>query len=104
MGSALYRRGRYDGRTKTRGTDDDYMASIVSWMPGHVHLLGAIRGAGLPTAASILYTDVWYEYDLTIYFGAGDGGWMNSKSNIRGEVTVARADQLQEVIMASVTR
>jgi len=23
-------------------------------------------------------TDVWYEYDLTIYFGAGDGGWMNS--------------------------
>jgi hypothetical protein len=23
-------------------------------------------------------TDVCYEYDLTIYFGAGDGGWMNS--------------------------
>ena len=44
------------------------------------------------------------EYDLTIYFGAGGGGWMNSKSNIRGEVTVARADQLQEVIMASVTQ
>jgi len=36
-------------------------------------------------------TDVCYDYDLTIYFGAGDGGWMNSKSN--KEVTVARADQ-----------
>ena len=23
-------------------------------------------------------TDVCYDYDLTIYFGAGDGGWMNS--------------------------
>ena len=28
--------------------------------------------------AAYYNTEVCYDYDLTIYFGAGDGGWMNS--------------------------
>jgi hypothetical protein len=63
-------------------------------MPGHVHLLGAIRGVGLTDGGQhIIIQTCDSEYDLTIYFGAGDGGWMNSTIKYKRRGTVARADQ-----------
>ena len=48
-------------------------------MPGHVYTLGEPLVVPVNRRRPAYYgTDVCYEYDLTIYFGAGDGGWMNS--------------------------
>jgi hypothetical protein len=49
-------------------------------MPLHVYSFGTPLVVPVNRWRPAYYdTDVCYEYDLTIYFGAGDGaGWMNS--------------------------
>ena len=49
-------------------------------MPLHVYSFGTPLVVPVNRWTPACYdTDVCYEYDLTIYFGAGDGaGWMNS--------------------------
>jgi hypothetical protein len=49
-------------------------------MPGHVYSVGEPLVVPVNRRRPAYYdADVCYEYDLQfIYFGAGDGGWMNS--------------------------